>query len=437
MKVVVRESTMVRPAEEETQAKRLWLSSLDLMAPNFHAQQVYFYRPNGAPNFFDTRVMKDALSKALVAFYPLGGRLERGEDGRIEIDCRGQGALFVDAESDGVIDDFGDFAPGLEYLKLVPTVDYSLGIESFPLLISQVTHFRCGGVSLVVAFHYYVVDGTSAMHFTNAWSDIARGLDIANPPFMDRTLLRAQDPPQPVFKHVEYHQDQTMNSLRQVPLDEPKTVCAMFKLTRNQLNMLRATSKENGNTTIRYSTFEIVAGHVWKCVCKSRWLHEDVGTKVYVVTNGRARLRPQLPPGYFGNVNFTTTAIATAGEIQSQPIGYAASKIHDALVTMNSDYLKSALDYLEQHLDQKPIVSYKYANIRIVSWGRLGIHDADFGWGPPVFVGPLRIRLEGMCFVLPSPINDGGLSIIIRLEVEQMKLFSNLLYAINMLESSL
>ncbi|MFS7964575.1 putative quinate O-hydroxycinnamoyltransferase [Helianthus anomalus] len=138
MKVVVRESTMVRPAEEETKAKRLWLSSLDLMATNDHAEQVYFYRPNGALNFFDTRVMKDALSKALVAFYPLGGRLKHGEDGRIEIDCRGQGALFVEAESDGVIDDFDDFAPGLEYLKLVPTVDYSLGIESFPLLVTQV-----------------------------------------------------------------------------------------------------------------------------------------------------------------------------------------------------------------------------------------------------------------------------------------------------------
>ncbi|KAI7737038.1 hypothetical protein M8C21_007538 [Ambrosia artemisiifolia] len=404
MNVVVRESTMVRPAEE-TQAKNLWLSSLDLMAPSIHAQQVYFYRPNGAPNFFDTKVMKDALSKALVAFYPLGGRLKQGKDGRIEISCQGQGALFVEAECDGILDDFGD-----------------------------VTHFRCGGVSLVVAFHYYVVDGTSAMHFTNTWSEITRGLEITSPPFMDRTLLRAHDPLQPVFNHIEYHQDQKVNSLGQVPLDETNTVCKMLKVTRKQLNLLKAKSKEDGNT-IRYSTFEILASHVWKCVCKSRRLREDVGTKAYILTNGRARLQPPLPPGYFGNVNFITTAIATAGEIQSQPIWYAASKIHDALVTMNNDYLKSPLDYLEQHLDQKPIVSYKYTNIRIVSWGRLCIHDADFGWGRPVFMGPLRVRYEGMCFVLPSAIDDGNLSIIIRLEVEQMKLFSNLFYAIKMFES--
>ncbi|KAI7737034.1 hypothetical protein M8C21_007534 [Ambrosia artemisiifolia] len=393
MKVVVIESTMVRPAEA-TQAKNLWLSSLDLMAPSIHAQQVYFYRPNGALNFFDTEVMKDALSKALVAFYPLGGRLKQGKDGRIEIDCQGQGALFVEAECDGILDDF------------------------------------CNSLQMWWSF----ANGTSAMHFTNMWSNICRGLDITSPPFMDRTLLRAHDPPQPVFNHIEYHQDQKVNSLGQVPLDETNTVCKMFKVTRKQLNVLKAKSKEDRNT-IRYSTFEILASHVWKCVCKSRRLREDVGTKAYILTNGRARLQPQLPPGYFGNVNFITSAIATAGEIQSQPIWYAASKIHDALVTMNNDYLKSALDYLEQHLDQKPIVSYKYTNIRIVSWGRLGIHDADFGWGRPVFMGPLRVRYEGMCFVLPSPIDDGSLSIIIRLEVEQMMLFSNLFYTIKMFES--
>ncbi|KAJ0571044.1 putative quinate O-hydroxycinnamoyltransferase [Helianthus annuus] len=137
MKVVVRESTMVRPGEE-TPTTTLWNSSLDLIAVNSHAATVYFYRPNGATNFFDTKVMKDALSRVLVLFYPLAGRFKQDEDGRIEIDCQGQGVLFLEAESDGVIDDFGDFAPISESLKLRPVVDYSLGLGSYPLLTLQV-----------------------------------------------------------------------------------------------------------------------------------------------------------------------------------------------------------------------------------------------------------------------------------------------------------
>ncbi|MFS7940414.1 putative quinate O-hydroxycinnamoyltransferase [Helianthus anomalus] len=42
----------------------------------------------------------------------------------------------------------------------------------------------------------------------------------------------------------------------------------------------------------------------------------------------------------------------------------------------------------------------------------------------PIFTGPPWISLEGLSFVLPSPIIDGSLSIVIGLEAEQMKLFS-------------
>ncbi|KAF5806903.1 putative quinate O-hydroxycinnamoyltransferase [Helianthus annuus] len=424
MKVVVRESTMVRPAEE-TPVVNLWNSCLDLTAANYHTRSVYFYRPNGAPNFFDTKVIKDALSMALVAFYPMAGRFIQGEDGRIEINCRGQGVLFLEAESDGVINDFGDFVTTLESLKLSPVVDYSLGIESFPLLLLQVTYFKCGGVSLGFAFDHRVSDGKTFFHFMNTWSDMARGLDITLPPFIDRTLLRARDPPRPVFKHIEYQPDPTP---LQAPLDETKIIFSKFKLTRNQLDMLKASSKEDGNM-INFSSFEIISSHVWKCVCKARGIPDDVEIKLNFPVDCRARLQPPLPPGYFGNAVFITSAIATAGEIQSKPLWYAASKVHDAVARMNNDYLKSALDYLEQHNCKKPAVNYNYTNLLIVSWTRLPIHEADFGWGRPIFMGRIGIPSAGRCYVLPSPINDGSLSIIIGLEAEQMKLFSRLLYA--------
>ncbi|CAK9167701.1 unnamed protein product, partial [Ilex paraguariensis] len=136
MRINVKDSTMVRPAQA-TPLRSLWNSNVDLVVPNFHTPSVYFYRPAGSLNFFDAGVMKDALSRALVPFYPMAGRLKRDDDGRIEIDCNGEGVLFVEAESDGVVDDFGDFAPTLELRKLIPAVDYSQGISSYSLLVLQ------------------------------------------------------------------------------------------------------------------------------------------------------------------------------------------------------------------------------------------------------------------------------------------------------------
>ncbi|KAK4414011.1 Shikimate O-hydroxycinnamoyltransferase [Sesamum alatum] len=101
---------------------------------------VYIYRSTEAANFFDSKVLKAALSRALVEFYPSAGRLRKDDKGRVEINCNGEGVLFVEAECDGAIDDIGDhFVPAPE-LSLVPTVDYSQGISTFPLLLLQVMY---------------------------------------------------------------------------------------------------------------------------------------------------------------------------------------------------------------------------------------------------------------------------------------------------------
>lgn len=421
---------MVEPAAE-TPRRRLWNANVDLVVPKFHTPSVYFYRPTGASNFFDAQVLKEALSKTLVPFYPMAARLARDEDGRIEINCDAQGVLFVEAETNSVIDDFGDFAPTLELRQLIPAVDYSGGIDSFPLLVLQVTYFKCGGASLGVGMQHHVADGFSGLHFVNTWSDMARGLDLTIPPFIDRTLLRARDPPQPTFQHVEYQPPPAMNT----PLDSPSdtTTVSIFKLTRDQLNTLKAKTKEDGNT-INYSSYEMLSGHVWRSVCKARGLAADQHTKLYIATDGRARLRPPLPPGYFGNVIFTTTPIAAAGDLESKPTWYSAGVIHDALVRMDNDYLRSALDYLEIQPDISALVrgahTFKCPNLGITSWVRLPIHDADFGWGRPIFMGPGGIPYEGLSFVLPSPTNDGSLSVAIALQTQHMKQFEKYLYEI-------
>nr|UPQ25986.1 hydroxycinnamoyl transferase [Chrysanthemum indicum var. aromaticum] len=431
MNIVVSESTMVRPAEETPETK-VWNSDLDLFVSKYHTLLVYFYRSDGsASNFFDTKVMKDALSRVLVAFYPVAGRLKEDHNGRIEIDCQGQGVLFVVAKSDCVLADFGDFIPRLEFVKLVPQVDYSLGINSYPLLLVQVTHFVCGGVTLGIGISHHLADGTSMMHFVNSWSELARGLDLTLPPFIDRTLLRARNPPQPVFEHVEFNPVPTMKSCPlQSSLGETIIDTSIFKLTLDQLNELKAKSKKDGNS-INFSTYEVLAGHIWKSVCKVRGLEDDQETELYIPTDGRSRLQPALPPGYFGNVIFLITPKAKAGELVSDKTFCALTKVHDAISQRDSDYLKSAIDYLELQSDLKTLFrrfKLKCPNLVINSWMRIPIYKADFGWGRPISMVPAYFPVDGMCFLLPSPINDGSVSIAISLKAQQMEDFSKFLY---------
>ncbi|CAL8133560.1 unnamed protein product [Prunus armeniaca] len=72
------------------------------------------------------------------------------ENGRVEIDCNAEGVLFVVAESSSVVDDFGDFVPTPNFITLIPTVDYSLGISSYPILVlhlfSKITDCLSSGI---------------------------------------------------------------------------------------------------------------------------------------------------------------------------------------------------------------------------------------------------------------------------------------------------
>ncbi|CAK7337220.1 unnamed protein product [Dovyalis caffra] len=202
---------MVRPAED-LPIRRLWLSNLDLIHPRFYAPTLLLYSPNGSSNFFEAKALKEALRKVLVPFYPAAGRLARDENGRIEINCNGEGVVFVEAETDSTTAELGDFVPGTEIQQLYPIVDTSGDISSCPLIVIQVTKFKCGKVCLGLGWHHTLVDGAAALHFLDTWTALARSLPITIPPFIDRTILRCQIPPKPTFPHREFDPPHTMNT---------------------------------------------------------------------------------------------------------------------------------------------------------------------------------------------------------------------------------
>ncbi|KAH7522633.1 hypothetical protein FEM48_Zijuj07G0159500 [Ziziphus jujuba var. spinosa] len=437
MMINVKQTTMVKPAGE-TPRRALWLSNIDVVVPSTHTVSVYFYRPTlttgSSKNFFDPNILKQALSKVLVPFYPIAGRLSRDHNGRIEIDCNAEGVLFVEAETISVIDDLGDFEPTPELRKLIPSVDYSSGIHSYPLLLLQVTYFKCGGVSLGVGMQHHVADGFSGLRFINIWSDIARtGLDIAliPVPFIERTPFRAREKPKPSFQHIKFQQPPL-----KIDDQNTRTTASIFKLSPNYINRLKAKFKEeyDSHNKIRYTMFEMLTGHVWKCACKARALADDQKTILYIPVDVRSRMQPNLPPSYFGNGIFGTSPIAYAGHILSNPTWYAATLVHYAIERIDDDYVRSAIDFLELQPDIPAIApgrnAFRSPNLVIVSWVRLPIYDADFGWGRPIYMGPGGIGNDGHAYILPSPTNDGSLMLAIALRSQVMEAFEKLFYEI-------
>ncbi|XVE80820.1 hypothetical protein DITRI_Ditri15bG0011300 [Diplodiscus trichospermus] len=437
MEITMKESTIVRPAQD-TPKGSLYNSNLDLLVTRNHIPTVYFYKkPNCCSNFFDPGKLKEALSKILVPFYPTAGRLGFDENGRVEIICNAEGVLFVEAETSSVMDQIiGDFSDNSQVFRLVPKVDHSGGISSYPLLVLQVTTFKCGGVSLGVGVQHTLADGPSALHFINSWAETARGLSPSIAPFIDRTLLHARVPATPTFQHAEFDPPPSMNTTSHSistsdDLNRPSIV-SIFELSVDQLNTLKAKPNvENGDTT-KYSTYSILAAHLWRCISKARGLSNDQATKLHIPIDGRSRLKPPLPPGYFGNVIFISSALARAGDLQSEPFTDTTKRIHELLKQVNDEYLRSALSYIGNVPNLSTLVrgshTFRCPNLVINSWIWLRIYDADFGWGRPIYMRPANVVHEGLIYILPSRNRDGSLSLVTRLETSHMKLFKQLLY---------
>ncbi|CAL9086895.1 unnamed protein product [Musa textilis] len=434
MAVQVTSSRLVTP-EKETPTQAIWLSTLDLFQIRAHVATIYIYRPPATADragFFSPEALKAGLRKALVPFYLFAGRIGTDANGRTEIKCNGKGALFVEAKSDELtVDKFRDFAPSPEYRRmLVPSVSPDDGDDAVPLLLLQVTYFKCGGVCLGVGVHHLVSDGVASLHFINAWSDITRGVDLAVPPVLDRTLLLPRSPPSVLFPHHEFKR---YPAGRKASADKPAVSTATLELSADQLAALKTTCAKVASSR-RVSTYEAVAGHVWRRACEARRLDAGRETRVYITTDGRRRLRPPLPPGYVGNVIFPTVAVATAGDVTSETTGDAASRIHGAITLVDDEYLRSALDFLEMEEDVKSLGrwagNFTSADLSITCWTSLPIYEADFGWGLPEFMGPATMFYGGLCYVMPKPPAKagGGVLVAVSLEAEFMDRFKELFY---------
>ncbi|KAL6181053.1 hypothetical protein ACLB2K_047711 [Fragaria x ananassa] len=349
---------VVKPSKT-TWKGSLTLSEWDQVGTITHCPTIYFYKSNpnwGTPQDAIPNSLKDSLARALVPFYPLAGRLRWIGGGRLELDCNAMGVQFVEAESDSKLEDFGDFSPSPEYNYLVPTVDYSLPIYELPLLLVQLTRFKCGGVSLSLTISHAVVDGPSALHFISEWARLARGEPLEVTPFLDGKVMQGRDDNTPAaakpppLDHSEFDQPPLLlGQSDNVEERKKKTTVSMLRLGKDQLEKLKCMANDSydlyndsssaGSTTKRggYTRYETVSGHIWICACKARKHIVEQPTALGVCVDSRSQMQPPLPRGYFGNATFDVIATSHSGELVSKPLGYAASRIREAIEKVSND----------------------------------------------------------------------------------------------------
>lgn len=408
--VRVKEATVIVPSDP-TPARVLPLSAVDSqLFLRFTIEYLLVYKPN--PNVDQTATVarvKTALGKALVPYYPLAGRVRSCPDGsRLEVVCRAQGAVFIEAVSDRTVSDF-DRAPRLvaQWRTLLSFYVTDV-LEGAPPLVMQLTWLKDGGVAIGVGFNHCTCDGIGSAEFLNLFAELAIGKccalsDLKTKPVWDRHLL---DPSLPVKNNKNNINNLNLPEFNRVhDVSGFATRFSSERLTptsiifqRRHLSELKNVALSTSNRvseTMTFTSFEVLSGHVWRSWARALNLPPNQIVKLLFSINIRNRMKPSLPAGYYGNGFVLGCAQSSAKELTEKGLWYAAGLVKSAKERVNGEHVRAVVESVSESRACPDSVG-----VLIVSqWSRLGLERVDFGMGRPVHVGP--ICSDRYCLFLP------------------------------------
>ncbi|KAH0647225.1 hypothetical protein KY290_035137 [Solanum tuberosum] len=370
------------------------------------------------------KIIKDGLSKTLVFYYPLAGRLIEGPNKKLMVNCNGEGILFIEADANVELDRLGDsIKPPCPYLDLLlHNVPGSDGIIGCPLLLIQVTRFRCGGFAFGFRLNHTMMDAYGIKMFLNALSELIQGASTPSIlPVWQRDLLRARSSPCITCTHNEF--DEQIESKIAWESIEDKLIQQSFFFGNTEMEVIKNQVPSNCGCT----KFELLVAFLWKCRTIALDLHpEEIVHLTYLINIRGKSLEFELPPGYYGNAFITPAAISKAGLLCSNPLTYAVEMIKKLKDHMNEEYIKSLTDLIV--IKGRPELSKSW-NFIISDNRSFGFDKYDFGWGEPIFGGvPKAVSLISFGVPVKNDNGEKGILIAISLPPLAMKKFQEVVY---------
>ncbi|KAL4595631.1 hypothetical protein ACB092_12G105900 [Castanea dentata] len=383
----------------------------------FQIPTIHFYKhdPSILQETRDpVKVVKEALAQTLVFYYPFAGRLREGPGRKLVVECTGEGVIFIEANADITLEQFGDVLhppfPCLE--ELLFDVPGSGGILNCPLLLIQVTRLKCGGFIFAVRLNHTMSDAVGLVQFMMAMCEMACGACTPSIlPVWQRHLLQARDPTLVTCTHLEYDD---MASTVVVPIslkDDMAHRTIFFGSTK-----VTALRRFMPHHLKQCSTFELLTVCLWRC--RSCVVHCQCTEK----------FNPPLPIGYYGNVFAFSVALTTVGKLCKNPLGYAVELLKKTKNNVTEEYLRSVIDLMM--IKGRPhfygVVSYVVSNVTHVRFG-----EVDFGWGKPFYGGPAKGEVgaipgvSGFYIPIKNSKGENGIVVPISLPVQAMERFEN------------
>ncbi|XP_022747387.1 fatty alcohol:caffeoyl-CoA acyltransferase-like [Durio zibethinus] len=411
--VHVIEATIVTPSEP-TPTRVLALSALDSqLFLRFTIEYLLVYNAHpGLDRRATTARVKAALAKALIPYYPLAGRVRAKPDGSgtgLEVVCRAQGVLFIEARSDHNVNEFEKAPRFVTQWRKLLSFHVADVLKGAPPLVVQLTWLKDGNAALGVGINHCLCDGIGSAEFLNSFAELASTsqtkfaeFKFKPKPVWDRHLLN----PSP-FKPTRNNTNN--NSLSHPEFNRVPDLCGFLarfsnerlvptsfifdKTSLNELKKVAFSTSRPGESN--YTSFEVLSAHIWRSWARALSLPSNQMLKLLFSIDVRNRVKPSLPSGYYGNAFVLGCAQTSVKDLTEKGLGYVTMLVKRAKERVDSEFVKSVVELLS-HSRACP----DSVGVLILSqWSRLGLEKVDLGLGKPVHVGP--ICCDRYCLLSP------------------------------------
>ncbi|KAG6511717.1 myricetin 3-O-glucosyl 1,2-rhamnoside 6'-O-caffeoyltransferase AT2-like [Zingiber officinale] len=320
------------------------------------------------------KVIREALAKALVPYYPVAGRLVYSDGGHVEVTCNGEGVWFVEAavtnDSLGNMNEWESIPDSIVKEELLPSSPAYMKQEEM-ILMMQVTHFQCGGFIVGFKFNHLVFDGLGFGQFLKAIGEIACG--------------QTHPSVNPIW-HREVFSVPPMLSKSDSSFITTKfgIVNSTYDFSIQTIRRLKEQiAKETSN--IQFTTFEIVTAIIWKCRTQAIDVIGDVS--LGFVADVR-HLLDRLPEarGYYGNCIYLLTVTATSEQIMKASLAELVRLIRDAKESLPTKFKEWASGNFKEDPNK---MSISYNTLILSDWRCIEFYETNYGWGRPHSIWPI------------------------------------------------
>ncbi|PWA61949.1 HXXXD-type acyl-transferase family protein [Artemisia annua] len=365
------------------------LTEMDLAMKLHYLRFVYYFTTPAFEGLTIINIKETMFNWLNYAYIPCG-RFRRSDSGRPYIKCNDSGVRIIEAKCRVCLDEWLESKDGSRHKLLVPNQVLGPDLNFSPLVMIQLTDFKCGGKSVGMTWSHVLGDTFSAVGFMNLWSQVFGGHYPARPLTMAQQQARAHDTPIPdplSVKRVGPVGDlwSTSNS------SEMETFS--FHISTSELTQLQAKIYQE-KVDKQIPVFECICVVIWQSLANCR---DDSGPKVVTICKNDLKNRTK---GIITNESQDIRVVKTNISANNyEPFELAS------LIMNNVDDERVNIKEAMGNDKELPDFLIYGANLTFVDLSDASFYDMEIRGQKPIYVSCIidNIGDEGVVLVLPRP----------------------------------